>query len=391
MEVPKMAVRGVYTKAQQEMLDESNKIADTLVGWAKSPIKMVATEESIIRWAIGVDYWNPLWRDQNYAENTRWGSIIAFPGYLERFGTGDFHSAWKPEAGSFGSGTRYIGDDFEFFQPVRPGDTFRAWRRRPFMEDITNLDGEGPLTFKILINDVDYINQKDELVCTFKRYMQETIISGERERNESLPETKFKYTEEHLEFINKIANDEKIQGEEINYWEDVNIGDQPQAVIHGPTTVWDQIAFAMGRGDIFIPLREVAKKQMGGVGGPLYDAELGVIHNGEEQHYSDYVAQTNGNAQSYLFGPLSRSVMTRFVTNWMGDDGEIRKLNYRHMSLTPVGDTRICRGEVFNKRIENGEYLVDLKIWLQDLRGQITEAATVSVSLLSKNSSRQWR
>ena len=42
-----MAVRGKYTKAQQKMVDDTNKAADKMVGWAKSPTRMVASEESI--------------------------------------------------------------------------------------------------------------------------------------------------------------------------------------------------------------------------------------------------------------------------------------------------------------------------------------------------------
>ena len=80
-----MAIRGVYTQAEKEMIERTNKTQDMLAGWAKEARRRVATVESMKNVAARMDYWNPLWRDANYAANTRWGSIIAFPMYEERF------------------------------------------------------------------------------------------------------------------------------------------------------------------------------------------------------------------------------------------------------------------------------------------------------------------
>ena len=81
-----MAVRNVYTQAEENMIKETEKIMDEMIGWSKASAKMVATEESIQNMAFAVDRWNPLWRDTIYGANSRWGSIIAFPMYEERFG-----------------------------------------------------------------------------------------------------------------------------------------------------------------------------------------------------------------------------------------------------------------------------------------------------------------
>ena len=83
--------------------------------------------------------------------------------------------------------------------------------------------------------------------------------------------------------------------------------------------------------------------------------------------------------------------MGRLVTNWMGDDGFLRKFDWRHMTQSAVGDTLIGRGKVTNKRVEDSEHLVDLRVWLEDIRGYVTEASIVTVSLCSKEAPYQWK
>ena len=59
-----MAVRGVYTKAEEKMTTANNKKADQLVGWGEFPNRL-ATVESMKSFAIVPDQWNPLWTDEN--------------------------------------------------------------------------------------------------------------------------------------------------------------------------------------------------------------------------------------------------------------------------------------------------------------------------------------
>lgn len=378
-----MAVCGQYTKAQRKMVDDTNKTADTLVGWAKSPTRMVATEEAIKNVGLSADYWNPLWHDNNYAMNTRWGSIIAFPFFQERFGAGMFSPQATPECGF--KDYIYIGDDWEFFKPVRPGDTFRVWRNRPSMEDITSLDGKGPLRFRCVVTDLYHINQNDELVSTFKRFMQCTFHPEPAESVVYMPGSRYRYTKAELEYIDRIANEEEVRGANIRYWEDVKIGDEPRPVEFGPsTTATNQLA----AGAPLIPAREAIKREPWMF---VQDPDTGVYHSAIEAHQSDYAAQLMGYEGAFHFGPLARNLLARLVTNWMGDDGFIRRFKFRHMNRTHIGDTNIGQGRVVNKRIENGEHLVDLALWLENIRGYVTEPAVATVSLCSREAPYKWK
>ena len=75
----------------------------------------------------------------------------------------------------------------------------------------------------------------------------------------------------------------------------------------------------------------------------------------------------------------------RLITNWMGDDGFLRRFNYMKLANTPLGDTVIGRGKVIKKYVDaNGDYLVDLDVWMETIRGYVSNAVAVTVSLVSR-------
>ncbi|MFC1862576.1 MaoC family dehydratase N-terminal domain-containing protein [Thermodesulfobacteriota bacterium] len=388
-----MAVRNVYTQAEELMIKETEKIMDEMVGWSKVPAKMLATEESIQNMAFAVDRWNPLWRDNIYGANSRWGNMIAFPMYEERFGVRGIGSMRAtPECGY--QHMIYMGDDWEIFRPIRPGDSIRLWYRRPRIIDVTDTEGNGPRTFLLIESDRDYINQKDEIISRSKLYVQRSFIDGPP-KPQAMPE--YGFTKEELIFLDHLVRKEEIHGPNIRYWEDVNVGDEAKPIVMGPTSMADNAivnAVAPSVGSV-VHTREAFIKDVGDELGNefLLDEETGRYHlrgGPAGRHWSDRAAQAEGEPCAFLFAVQSRFAMARAVTNWMGDDGFIRKFNWRHVTRTPVGDASVGHAKIINKRVENGEHLVDLRVWLENMRGNITEIASVTVNLLSKEVPFNW-
>ena len=62
-----MAVRGVYTEEEKSMPARFEEMAEAMSGWRKPLNTPVATGDSIERYALAVDPWNPLWSDADYA------------------------------------------------------------------------------------------------------------------------------------------------------------------------------------------------------------------------------------------------------------------------------------------------------------------------------------
>lgn len=383
-----MAIRGVYPEDLKQVLDKWEKRADKAVGWFKLPQEFVASADSIRDLGLAIDCWNPLWHDEDYAGNTRWGGIIAPPMYLERLKAGTATGLMMPP----GLGpTRhfYLGEDWEFFQPVRVNDAFRVWRNRPQLVDVTGPDAKEP-HFRIVMQDLDFINQRDELVNKFKLQLEIFALSEAAEAAVE-PEPEYKYTKEELDIIDGIANEEKVRGADILYWEDVNVGDDVGKVTLGPTTLWDQlILFAARHEEPLIPMREL-RKLLGPRGMLIVDPVTNVSHMPIEWHFSDRQAQLSGEPRAFHFGGQARTMMARLITNWMGDDGFLTRYNWRHMVRTPIGDTVIGRGKVTNKYEANNDHLVDLSLWLENIKGYVTEAAVATVRLLSKESPVKWQ
>lgn len=378
-----MAKRYEYNSYVRKMIEDFEVTAKGLEGEVMQLTNREANPLHISDFAGWVDPWNPLWRDAEYAAKTRWGGLIAPPFFADCIATYTFLPSIDPRGG-FVNHNLY-GENWEFFRPIRPGDSFRLVRKRPQLSDITK-DGDEYQTFSFLVNDALLYNQKDELIATYQMLMDITIWpEGSKEKDESVTAgfSDFKYSEEDLNYLEKIMAGEEIRGRVPRYWEDVGEGEKLKPVTIGPTAVWDMVSFSGARREMpFHPLRYF--REHPGLGPVMPDPETGVYHMGTEWHIDDKRAYIMGDPKAFVFSATARAHMARCVTNWMGDDGEIIKMNWRHLKRTPIGDAQVAHGAVLGKRVEAGRHLVDLEVWLDNpCRGNVSEAAAVTVALPS--------
>lgn len=390
-----MAIQGVYSDLEKKMLDDFAEEAASREGWSKPAYRgnilsmggsPRVTAESIKEYGASFDPWNPFWSNEDWATVSRWGGLIAHPWFAERYKPGE-KMLRAPK--DFFLTFYLMGHDLEMYQPIRPGDTIRAWARRPTLEDATDLSGNGPRRFHYVDVWTDIFNQRDEIVFSLKQYIDITLHEGAPKAEKWLDD--YGYTTEELEYIGKIYEAEKPRGGRTLFWEDVNVGDMPQQVTTGPTPFIGLGGPPPGgpRGEA--PKR-IFKKYVEPTGAPVMfgyvpDRETGLLYPTQGgRHNWDRAAQFEGASRAWLFNVVSREVMCRLATNWMGDDAFMCKFGWRHIARTPVGDTLIVNGKVIKKYIENGEHLVDLRIWCLNLRGNITDMATTTIKLVSRAS-----
>jgi hypothetical protein len=387
-----MVVRGVYSPEEQKMLADWQEQSNKLVGWmGETPsndipypvFHRIATRELIQHMAGAADYWNPLWRDEKYARNTRWGGIIAPPFFEQCIAHGGPRFLLKvpPEVGTGNMDMQ--GHYFEFFHPIRVNDSFRVWIGPPRVEDIT-LDVEGAPRRLNMKPEIRYINQNDEVVSIFNLMHVVTIWPpGTIKEKPTLKFTRESvYTQAEISSIDRLADSEEIRGLKPRYWEDVNIGDELKPVVQGPLTVWDEVVEIQGFGLAVMPVREIRRQTPERM---LIDPETNIPHKSIEFHLSERTARAVGSYSTTLIAVTVEHFLARIVTNWMGDDGFIRQFNYVKLANTPLGDTIFGRGRVIKKYVnDNGEHLVDIDVWMESNRGYIPNVATVTVSLLSK-------
>jgi acyl dehydratase len=382
-----VAVRGVYSAAEEAMLAATEALFDTLVGFDDTRGRLVATEESMVNMARAADPWNLLWRKEEYARRTRWKDIIGHPMFLDRLsGGGIGEMPASPECGY--QHLVFVGEDWKFFHPVRKGDVFRVFRRRPEIVDVTSDDGEGPRTFGLMEVNKDYVNQDEKVVAQVRAFTQRTFLPGVPQ-SPSISE--YAYSMEELRYIAKTIGQEHVRGAAPRYWEDVNLGDRILPTVLGPTSMVDNVMSFTATPDFLMEVtprewlvmaldKNIAEEFVPVPATGLFQQRGGPAGH----HWSNRAAQAEGEPLAFLFAKLSRLLMCRCVTNWMGDDGWLAAYRWRHAMRTPVGDTLVARGQVTGKRDQGAAHLVDLSIWIENMRGMITEVAQATVVLRSK-------
>ena len=130
-------------------------------------------KEPIKRFADSIDDPNPLYWDEEYAKKSRYGSLIAPPGFISipwntRAKGGETSPDPRTElraalrkVGYVNPGGIDAGIEYEFFNPVRAGDTITA---SSVIKDIFEREGKtGKMSFTI--NETTYTNQNGDLVA----------------------------------------------------------------------------------------------------------------------------------------------------------------------------------------------------------------------------------
>lgn len=369
------------------MLAETSALFDTMVGFDDSEGRLVATEESMTSMARAADPWNLLWRSESYARRTRWKDTIAHPLFLDRLSSGGIgEMPASPECGY--QHLVFIGEDWKFYGPVRRGDVFRVFRRRPEIVDVTSEDGNGPRTFGLTEVNKDFVNQDERATAQVRAYVERRFLP---EVPKPLEVNEYAYTIEELRHLSKLIGQEHVRGAVPRYWEDVEVGGRTLPTVLGPTSMVDNLMSFAATPDALMAVTPREWLVMGlekGIAEEFIpDPDTGLFYQRggpAGQHWSLHAARAAGEALPFLFAKLSRLLMCRCVTNWMGDDGWLTSYRWRHVMRTPVGDALVARGEVTGKRVQGDMHLVDLSLWTESLRGMVSEVAQATVALRSK-------
>jgi len=154
----------------EEISQFIGKISDTSI--------FEVEKEAIRRFADAVDDTNPLYWDEGYAKKSRYGSIIAPPGFISSYWFSGRPTKWPKrgeatskverqlsdalsKAGYTNPGVIDAGIEYEFFYPVRAGDTITV---SSMITDIIEREGKtGKMAF--VTTETTYINQNGDLVA----------------------------------------------------------------------------------------------------------------------------------------------------------------------------------------------------------------------------------
>jgi len=142
----------------------------------------------------------------------------------------------------------------------------------------------------------------------------------------------------------------------------------------GPMTVTGFIAYAQGWGGLYIRANKLAWKQIHRHSGLGIKNRFGIPDCPERVHWETELATRVGAPGAYDYGPERCSWLTHHLTNWMGDDGFLRRAHCKIRRHNPEGDTLSIDGSIVRKFVEDGRHCVEIA---QEARNQDSELSVI--------------
>ena len=153
----------------------------------------------------------------------------------------------------------------------------------------------------------------------------------------------------------------------------------------GPMTVTGFIAYAQGWGGLYIRANKLAWRQVSNHPGLGIPNRFGIPDCPERVHWEPEFALMVGAPGAYDYGPERCSWLTHHLTNWMGDDGFLRRASCKIRRHNPEGDLLFIDGNVVRKFQEDGRHLVEIEQSAHNQDGELSVLGSGIVELPSRS------
>ena len=102
-------------------------------------------------------------------------------------------------------------------------------------------------------------------------------------------------------------------------------------------------------------------------------------------HYDKDFAQSRGLPGVIVHGQLVCSFLGQLITDWMGEQGILKKLNCGYRGMNSPGEPITVRGKVTGKYIDTEEHRIECQVWAENPGGEKTVTGTATVALPSRS------
>ena len=332
-----------------------------------------ANADNIRRFGDGIGDYNPLYRSERHAEASRFGMLTAPPTFIYGASLGIMAAInGNIEGGRLSSANfpmNYAGGELTFHRTIWLGDRISAQEEVVGIER-KHSDRIGP--FCICAALVSYRNQRKELVATKRTLMAR--FENLRERG-TISYDREKKTQAVEQAPDPLVFERERRGAEPRYWEDVSEGDPLPTLEKGTYTVTELFLFTHG----VVGTGRTPRAALEAEG----SSDLG----GGGRYDKDHAKKRRNMPGQFDWGPQRVCWLGQMATDWMGDDGTLKRMETRVRHPNIVGDTNTLFGNVASKRVENGERLVELDVWNENQAGLKTALSRITVALPSRDGS----
>ena len=369
---------------------------------------------------IGDD--NPLFTDPEYGKGTRYGTQLApgpiltqIRGITAHGVQAGEHARKRPQG--YPVANYFSGAAWDFFDTIKAGTKFHS---SSVTKDMFQKQGSrGNLIF--FISELFYWDEHGDLpgkcygtliMVPIAAMGDSRSMSVERLGSQLLYERKAtQYTPEEIKRILKDMDSVKRRGSDTLYWEDVEIGEKLGPVVVPPWTLQDLNApETVSKGVLHIPLGEAGdefafepayhrmktKKE----GHPVTHPITRWPWTPPAEHSDPILAAYRALPGPFDGGVQRTQIPYQLLTNWMGDDGFVRRMQTAIRKPVFYADTTYYTGEVVKKfkETQNGEegrgatpgeaeyYAVGIRLQGTNQVGEISTPGTATVYLPSRES-----
>jgi len=322
----------------------------------------------IRRWVMAMDYVNPLHWDKRFAENTKFGGIIAPQSMAVALDYG--HGVAPACVGRIpGSHLIFGGEEWWWYGThIRPGDHLTQ-ERRFYDYKVTDTKFAGPTMFSR--GDTVHRNQHGNLVAKARSTAIRYLAAEAEKRGmyaSQLGEVK-RWTQAEIAGIDRIRADWYLSNREGRspHFEEVKVGDRLPRRVVGPHSV---VSFAnecrAHRQNIWGTWRwnppagyhDPAKDDAGFAKDMSYDHEArridprmgdGLYHGPSSGHINAEKAENVGMGGAYGYGASMNAWFLDTIAYWAGHEGYIWHSRTQFRSPAFEGDVTYIDGEVVDR------------------------------------------
>lgn len=338
----------------------------------------LASYEAIRNYANGVGDPNPLFRDREYARTTRYGRLVAPPSWLY-----SVFPTWVLQ-GLPGVHAFHSGNDWRFYKPVREGDVITpgcifsgfdvkesAFAERMVMEH----------------QRASFSNQTGALVARADVWLVRAERQAARRKGKyhTIP-IPHPWTPAALAQIDQDVGAEQARGNRARYWEDVKVGEELVPVVKGPLGLTDMVAYCVGAAPVQLAAHGVQLQLYGRHPAWAFrDPETSAWEPVYGVHYNRTAARAAGLPYPYDVGVQRQGWLIHLLTNWMGDEGWLKRNRAEYRKFVYLSDAVWVRGKVVRKYLdEDGESCVDVETHVVNQRQEDTMPGMSTVVLPSR-------
>ena len=314
---------------------------------------------------------NPLFIDSEYGKKTRYGcQIVPNPALILVRGAGG-QGPNRPQG--YPVGDFFSGLAWEFYDVLRVG-TARIKSTKKTSEFFEKTGSRGQLLFLIAEN--NYWDSHADLIAkcygTLILVPMEAMGGSRAMPVERLGEklmyerSASEYNREQVdEYVSKMETPTR-RGARTVYWEDVEVGDKLGPLVHPPFSLLDQISSGVVAGQTQGPRQYIEGEDLTHEGLDFEGAyhrhkkRFGANESGthpvtrwpwgpRDEHADALTAPFRGQPLPFDAGVRRTQAANRLITDWMGDNGFIRRFQCALRKPLYYGDTTFYTAEVVKK------------------------------------------